>query len=361
MRVVVLGAGLIGVTTAWYLAERGHEVEVVDRQSAPGRGGELRQWLPGHAQHLRQLGGPGHAAQDPALARSAKTRPCCCGRAPCPAWSAGACASCANARRMRWRANTRATYGLAMASLDALQPPRRDPGPGIRSQPARPDQAVPRPAVDGQCGQGQPSLCRARPPPGLAGSGRVRRARSRRWRRSPSGSPAASSTRPTRAATPTASPAPWPSAAPSVASTFRHGIEVRGFDRNGRRATALTHRRGSNPRRRLRAGGRGRERAARAQARPAAAGLPGQGLLDHGPAPRLEPGAAPARRRRRPQGRVHATGRPHPGGRNGRVRRLEHQPEPDPLPHARGRAARRPSRTAASGRARCSNGRACDR
>lgn len=33
MRVVVLGSGVIGVTTAWYLAEAGHEVEVVDRQA----------------------------------------------------------------------------------------------------------------------------------------------------------------------------------------------------------------------------------------------------------------------------------------------------------------------------------------
>ncbi|HIJ62883.1 MAG TPA: D-amino acid dehydrogenase [Rhodospirillaceae bacterium] len=36
MKVVVLGAGVIGVTTAWYLAEAGHEVVVVDRQSGAG-------------------------------------------------------------------------------------------------------------------------------------------------------------------------------------------------------------------------------------------------------------------------------------------------------------------------------------
>ena len=35
MRIVVLGAGLIGVTSAWFLAEDGHEVIVVDRQSGP--------------------------------------------------------------------------------------------------------------------------------------------------------------------------------------------------------------------------------------------------------------------------------------------------------------------------------------
>ncbi|NDP42112.1 MAG: D-amino acid dehydrogenase [Aromatoleum sp.] len=35
MRIVVLGAGVIGVTAAWYLAEDGHEVSVVDRQPGP--------------------------------------------------------------------------------------------------------------------------------------------------------------------------------------------------------------------------------------------------------------------------------------------------------------------------------------
>jgi len=35
MRVLVLGSGVIGVTTAWYLAEAGHEVTVVERQPGP--------------------------------------------------------------------------------------------------------------------------------------------------------------------------------------------------------------------------------------------------------------------------------------------------------------------------------------
>ncbi len=33
MKIIVLGAGIIGVSTAWHLLERGHEVTVVDRQS----------------------------------------------------------------------------------------------------------------------------------------------------------------------------------------------------------------------------------------------------------------------------------------------------------------------------------------
>ncbi len=36
MKVLILGAGVVGVTSAWYLARAGHEVEVVDRQ--PGAG-----------------------------------------------------------------------------------------------------------------------------------------------------------------------------------------------------------------------------------------------------------------------------------------------------------------------------------
>jgi D-amino-acid dehydrogenase len=36
MRVIVLGSGVVGVTSAWYLARAGHEVTVLDRQPAAG-------------------------------------------------------------------------------------------------------------------------------------------------------------------------------------------------------------------------------------------------------------------------------------------------------------------------------------
>ena len=36
MKIIVLGSGVIGVTSAYYLAKAGHEVTVVDRQSAAG-------------------------------------------------------------------------------------------------------------------------------------------------------------------------------------------------------------------------------------------------------------------------------------------------------------------------------------
>jgi D-amino-acid dehydrogenase len=37
MRVIVLGAGIIGTSTAWHLLERGHEITVVERQPAAAR------------------------------------------------------------------------------------------------------------------------------------------------------------------------------------------------------------------------------------------------------------------------------------------------------------------------------------
>jgi D-amino-acid dehydrogenase len=36
MRIAVLGAGVVGVTAAWYLARAGHEVRVLDRREGPG-------------------------------------------------------------------------------------------------------------------------------------------------------------------------------------------------------------------------------------------------------------------------------------------------------------------------------------
>ena len=36
MRVLIFGAGVIGVTSAWYLAKDGHDVTVIDRQPTAG-------------------------------------------------------------------------------------------------------------------------------------------------------------------------------------------------------------------------------------------------------------------------------------------------------------------------------------
>jgi len=37
LKILVLGAGVVGTTSAWYLARAGHEVTVVDRQEIPGK------------------------------------------------------------------------------------------------------------------------------------------------------------------------------------------------------------------------------------------------------------------------------------------------------------------------------------
>ena len=36
MKIAVLGAGVVGVTSAWYLARAGHDVELIDRREGPG-------------------------------------------------------------------------------------------------------------------------------------------------------------------------------------------------------------------------------------------------------------------------------------------------------------------------------------
>lgn len=52
MRILILGSGVIGVTSAWYLRQAGHEVVVVDRQPGPARetsAGNAGQVSPGYA------------------------------------------------------------------------------------------------------------------------------------------------------------------------------------------------------------------------------------------------------------------------------------------------------------------------
>lgn len=68
MHVVVLGAGVIGVTTAYYLAERGHEVTVLDRATevasgaSGGNGGQLSYSF------TDAMAGPALLAKMPAIA-----------------------------------------------------------------------------------------------------------------------------------------------------------------------------------------------------------------------------------------------------------------------------------------------------
>ena len=36
MKIAVLGAGVVGVTSAWYLARAGHQVVLIERREGPG-------------------------------------------------------------------------------------------------------------------------------------------------------------------------------------------------------------------------------------------------------------------------------------------------------------------------------------
>ena len=46
MRILVLGAGVVGVTAAWYLAQDGHDVTVVDRHPGAGARDVVRERRP---------------------------------------------------------------------------------------------------------------------------------------------------------------------------------------------------------------------------------------------------------------------------------------------------------------------------
>ena len=71
MRVVILGSGVVGVTSAWYLARAGHEVTVLDRQPARRAGDKLRQCGPGLARLFRPLGRAGHSGEGAEVADDA--------------------------------------------------------------------------------------------------------------------------------------------------------------------------------------------------------------------------------------------------------------------------------------------------
>ncbi|MGB5079248.1 MAG: D-amino acid dehydrogenase [Burkholderiales bacterium] len=125
MRVVVLGAGVIGTTSAWYLAKAGHEVMVVDRQPEAGletsfaNGGQIsvshcEPWANPTAplKILRWLG----RQEAPLLFRP---------RAELGQWLWGLrfLRECLPGRTRR---NTDAALALAMYSLDQLRQLRRE-------------------------------------------------------------------------------------------------------------------------------------------------------------------------------------------------------------------------------------------
>lgn len=125
MRVTVLGAGVVGVTTAWYLAADGHEVTVIDRQPQPARetsfanGGQISV---SHAEPWANPQAPWKALkwmgrEDAPLLWRLRADPAQW------AWGLRFLRECTSARA---RANVRAIVSLGLTSRAALQSLRRE-------------------------------------------------------------------------------------------------------------------------------------------------------------------------------------------------------------------------------------------
>jgi D-amino-acid dehydrogenase len=127
MKILVLGAGVVGVTSAWYLARVGHEVTVIDRQPSPAQetsfanGGQISV---SHAEPWANPGAPAKIMKwmgredSPLLWRL---------RADWAQWRWGLAflAECAPART---RANIGAIVGLGLYSRARLQALRSELG-----------------------------------------------------------------------------------------------------------------------------------------------------------------------------------------------------------------------------------------
>src|SRR5215469_7776711 len=127
MRSIVLGAGIAGVTAAYELARRGHEVTVIDRQPGPAletsfaNGGlvvpsQSDPWASPDApmKLLKWLG----REDAPLLLRLSAV----------PGMLRWGLAFLANCRREHWRHNTEAVFRLAIASRDAYDELVRETG-----------------------------------------------------------------------------------------------------------------------------------------------------------------------------------------------------------------------------------------
>ena len=120
MKVVVLGAGVVGIATAWHLADQGHEVTVIDRRMGPGletsfaNGGQIS---PSHAEPwanpttLKSLPGWLLREDAPLVFRW---------RADPDLWRFGL-RFLANCTRAAARRNTERAWRLARYSLDGMK------------------------------------------------------------------------------------------------------------------------------------------------------------------------------------------------------------------------------------------------
>ena len=127
MKVVVLGAGVIGVATAWYLRKAGHEVRVIDRRESPGLETSFANGCQVSADHAAPWAKPGIPLQalkwmlhedSPLLFRP---------RADPAQWRWGL-AFLRNCTAARFRANATRLQRLGRYSRDQLHALTRDTG-----------------------------------------------------------------------------------------------------------------------------------------------------------------------------------------------------------------------------------------
>ena len=333
MRVIVLGSGVIGVTSAYYLAEAGHEVVVLDRQEGPAletsfaNAGEVS---PGYASPWAAPGIPLKALKWLFM----RHRPLFIWPKPDPDLIRWGLRMLMNCTAARYEINKGRMVPLAEYSRDRLRELRAKRGIAydersqgtlqlFRTQKMLDGTAkdiailqkygVPYELLDvdgcvaGRAGAG--------PGPGEdRGRAAAARRRDRRLLQ--------------------VHQCPGRGLPPAGRRVPQRHPDRRPPDR-GRQDHRRRHRQGHRHRRRLRHGAGQLLAAAAAPGRDRPAGLPGQGLLAHHPDHRSCRRPGIDGHGRDPQGGDHPAGRPDPGRRHGRARRLQHQAAAGAARHAR--------------------------
>ena len=128
MKTIVLGSGIIGTTTAYFLAKAGHEVHVVDRQPEAGDGDELRQWRRAAYERSRAVVAARHAARRAVLDRQGERADAAPARARCRRCGDGASTSSATARSSATAKAAAVNLRLANHTLSLMPAVRADTG-----------------------------------------------------------------------------------------------------------------------------------------------------------------------------------------------------------------------------------------